>query len=274
LYEQFLNDSISATVSSDYFFGGYAEQLLGKNTSLTLTELNNSISNFYFDSEYTDKTSCDSIQYAYVSCPDSADENEKNLLVKFMGLDIYTQDDSSYTVIILTENNNQLYITGWYECWARSETTAYENGILSGFGSSGAGDHGADLSVILSDGKVAPIYNAEILSGQWTSYVNESIYNDVIDENTVPPNLIVSVYTIGDEKYYQYDMSECGEEEKPLCEEYIDRCRDEAGINWVSEEEIQTAIQNQCTAVGMDYSTVDQWEETKWNELSLPSKNL
>ena len=226
LYEQFLNNSISATVSNDYFFGGYAEQLLGKNASLTLTELNNSISDFYFDSEHTDKSSCDSMQYAYVASPDSSGENE---------------------------------------CWARSETTAYENGILRSSGSSGAGDHGADLSVILSDGKVASIYSAEILSGEWTSYVNGSIYSEVIDENTVPPALTVAIYTIGDETYYQYDMSYCEEEEIPLCEEYIGRCRNEAGINWVSAEEIQTAVQNQCAAAGIDYSTVEQWEEAKWN---------
>lgn len=217
--------------------------------------------------EYTDKTSCDQIQYAYVKCPDSSDETEKNLLVKFVGLNIYTQDDQSYAVFILAENNGRLYITGSYECWARSETTAYENGILRSSGSGGAGDHYDGISVLLSDGKPVSIYDAEILSGWWTSYVNDTIYNEVIDENTVPPDLIVAIYTIGDKKYYQYDMSDCREEEKPLCESYISRCRDEAAINWVSEEEIQTAVQNQCIAVGIDYSIIEQREEAVWNEL-------
>lgn len=267
LYEQFLSNSISATVASDYSEGDYAEQILDKNTALTLTELEDRVSAYFFDPEYMDKTSCDRIQYAYVDCPDSSDETDRNLLVKFVGLNIYSQDDDSYAVFILNENNGQLYITGSYQCWARSETVAYANGILWNSGSSGAGDHGTDLSAILSNGKPASIYNARILSGQWTSSVNGSLYSEVFGDNT-GHSLCVSIYTIGSEKYYQYDMTYCEEEEIPLCETYINRCRDEGDIKWVSEEEIETAIQNQCTAVGIDYSIIDQREETKWNDLS------
>lgn len=266
LYEQFLNNSITAAVGSSYAEGNYTAQILGKNSTLTLTELENRVSAYFFDPEYTDKTSCDLIQYAYVDCPDSSDDNAKNLLLKFVGLNIYTQDDDSYAVFILTENDDQLYIADSYQCWARSETTAYANGILNSSGSGGAGDHVGGLSVILSDGTQMPIYSAEILSGWWTSYVNESIYNETFDEN-MELNFVVSIYTIGDEKYYQYDMSYCEESEIPLCESYINRCRDEAAINWVSEEEIQTAIQNLCTAAGIDYSILDNREEVVWNDL-------
>lgn len=266
LYEQFLNNNIPAAVGSAYPEGNYTAQILGKNSTLTLTELEGRVSAYFFDPEYTDKTSCDRIQYAYVDCPDSADANAKNLLVKFVGLNIYAQDDDSYAVFILTENGGQLHITDTYQCWARSETTAYANGILSSFGSGGAGDHVGGLSVILSDGTQAPVYSAEMLSGWWTSYVNESIYNEVFDENT-ETNLVVSIYTIGDEKYYQYDMSYCEDEEKPLCEDYIDRCYEEAAINWVTEEEVHAVIQNQCAAFGIDYSAIDQQEEAVWNDL-------
>lgn len=266
LYEQFLNNNIPAAVGSSYPEGNYTAQILGKNSTLTLTELESRVSAYFFDPEYTDKTSCDRIQYAYVDCPDSADANAKNLLVKFVGLNIYAQDDDSYAVFILTENDGQLHITDTYQCWARSETTAYANGILSSFGSGGAGDHVGGLSVILSDGTQAPVYSAEMLSGWWISYVNDSIYNEVFGENT-EPLLTVSIYTIGDKKYYQYDTSYCEESEIPLCENYINRCRDEAAINWISEEELKAAIQNRCTAVGIDYSIVEQKEEAVWNDL-------
>lgn len=266
LYEQFLDNSIPATVDSDYSEGDYAAQIIEKKTALTLTELEDRVSKYFFDPEYTNKTSCDRIQYAYIRCPDNSDKNIKNLLIKFIGLNIYSQDDDSYAVFILTENNGQLSITGSYQCWARSETTAYANGTLNSFGSNGAGDHGEGLSAILSDGKLTSIYNAEILSGWWTSYVNESLYYETFGENT-EPNLIVSIYTIDDQKYYQYDMSYCEEGEKTICENYIDRCRDAAAINWVSEEEIQTAIQNRCTAAGIDYSIIDTEEEALWNDL-------
>lgn len=266
LYEQFLRNSISATVDSDYSEGDYSEQILEKNTAFTLTELENRVSAYFFNPEYTDKTSCDRIQYAYVDCPDSSDETDRNLLVKFVGLNIYSQDDDSYAVFILNENDGQLYITGSYQCWARSDTVAYANGILWSSGSSGAGDHGSDWAVVLSDGTPTPIYAVETLSGQWTSSVNGSLYNEVFGDNT-EHSLCVSIYTIGSEKYYQYDMAYCEEEEIPLCETYINRCRDEGAIKWVSEEEIETAIQNQCTAVGIDYSIIDQQEEAVWNDL-------
>lgn len=266
LYEQFLHNSVPATVGSDYSEGDYTAQILEKNSTLKLTELESRVSAYFFDPEYTDKTSCDRIQYAYVNCPDSSDANAKNLLVKFVGLNIYTQDDDSYAVFVLTENDGQLHIASSYQCWARSETTAYANGILHSFGSGGAGDHGEGLSVLLFDGTQKPIYTAEILSGWWTSYVNESIYNDVFGENT-EPNLVVSIYTIGGETYHQYDLTYCEDEEKPLCEDYIDRCHEEAAINWGTEEEVHAAIQNQCTAVGIDYSAIDQQEEAVWSDL-------
>lgn len=266
LYEQFLNNSIPAAVDSGYSEGDYSAQILEKDTSLTLTELEGRVAAYFFNPEYTDKTSCDRIQYAYVDCPDSPGANVKNLLVKFVGLNIYAQDDDSYAVFILTENDGQLYITGSYQCWARSETTAYANGILGSFGSSGAGNHGTGLSAILSDGTQTPIYSAEILSGWWTSYVNDSIYNEVFGEDT-EPTLVVSIYTIGNKTYYQYDLTYCGEEEKPLCETYIDRCHTEAAINWVSEEEVQAAMQNRCNTAGIDYSIIDQQEEAVWTDL-------
>lgn len=267
LYEQFLNGCIPATVDSDYSEGDYSEQILEKNTSFTLAELENRVSAYFFDPEYTDKTSCDQIQYAYVDCPDSSDQADRNLLVKFVGLNIYSPDDDSYAVFILSENDGQLYVTDSYQCWARSETTAYANGVLHSFGSNGAGDHGEDLFAILSNGKPASIYSAHILSGEWAGDVNASIYHEVIDENTVPPALTVSIYTIGSENYYQYDMTYCEEAEIPLCETYINRCRDEAGIHWASEEEIQTAVQDQCNAVGIDSSLVETQEETVWTDL-------
>ena len=268
LYEQFLNNNVAVTVSSDYPLPDYMEPTFEKGSSYTLSELGTRVSQFFLDPEYTDKTSYDYIQYAYIDCPDTADTSDKNLLVKFVGLNIYSQDDDSYSVYIITENNGQLYITGEYQCWARSAATAYANGTLKDSGSGGAGDHYIGLSVILSNGKNTSIYSAEELYGWWTSYVNADIYNEVFDENeNIESNLIVSIYTIGDNRYYLYDISECSEEEKTQCENYINRCRDEAGVNWVTNEEIQTKIQNQCSAVGIDYSITQNQNEAVWNNL-------
>lgn len=262
LYEQFLNNNVTATVT----LPDYMEPVFGKGSSYTLTELGTRVSQFFLDPEYTDKTSYDYIQYAYIDCPDTTDTTDKNLLIKFVGLNIYTQNDDSYSVYIISENNGQLYVTGEYECWARSTTTACANGTLKTSGSGGAGDHYVGLSVILSNGKNTSIYDAEELYGWWTSYVDAGIYNEIYGEDT-ESNLIVSIYTIGNNRYYLYDTSQCSEEELSQCENYISRCRDETGINWVTDEEIQTAIQNQCSTVGIDYSITESQDEAVWNNL-------
>lgn len=266
LYEQFLSNNLPATINSDQPENGYMDPIFEKGSSYTFADLGECVSKYFLDPEYANKTSYDYVQYAYVSCPDAPGTDTKNLLVKFVGLNLYAQDDDSYAVFVITEDNGQLYVTNEYQCWARSATTAYANGILNSSGSGGAGDHYNGLSVLLSNGKQRTIYDAEFLSGWWTSYIGDAIYSEIFDENT-ECSLVASIYTIGDVKYYQYNMSECSEEEKTLCENYINRCRDELGINWVTEDEIQTAIKNQCSAIGIDYGITQQKEEAVWNDL-------
>lgn len=266
LYEQFLNNDIPAVVSNDYPESDYSTPIFERGSSYTLTELGECISKYFLDPEYMTKTSYDYIQYAYVECPDSTDSNAKNLLVKFVGLNIYSQNDDSYAVFVITENNGQLYLTDWYECWARSMTTANANGTLGNFGSAGAGDSYDELSVILSNGKIAPVYSTEILYGWWTSYLNDAIYNEIFDADTEPA-FIVFIDTVGEEKYYQYDLSECPEETVGLCMNYIDRCREEQGIRWVTEDDVTAAVKNQCSFLGIDYSITQQQTEAVWNNL-------
>lgn len=251
LYEQFLNNDIPVIFNSNYTENDYLEPILENGSSYTLAELGKCVSEYYFDPKRTDKTSYDHVQYAYVECPDNTDTNDKNLLVKFIGLDIYCSDDDSYAVFVITDDNGQLYVTDTYECWARSETTAYTNGILSLFGSSGALDNYDELSVILSNGKQTPIYAAHIVSERFEEFYLDFFY-----------------YTIGGEKYYQYDMSDCPEDKKAQCEDYINNYWNETDIIWSTEEEIQAAIQNQCSAIGVDYSITQSPEEVVWNNHS------
>lgn len=266
LYEQFISGEIAASVSSSYPDPDYTDAIIQKGNSYTLTELGQRVSDYFLDPEYTDKTSYDSIQYAYIECPDSP-EDDRNLLVKFIGLNIYTQDDDSYAVFVITEDNGQLSITYTYQCWARSASIANSNGVLNNSGSGGAGDHYDGQSVILANGTNAPVYDAEVLYGWWTSYVDAGIYSEVFGAETEPSGLIVAIYTIDNERYYLYDLSECTEEDKVLCESYITKCREEQGINWVTEEEIQTAIRNRCSAIGIDYGITEQQQEVTWNDL-------
>ena len=265
LYEQFLRNETTVLAADSILTDEYRNPILEKGRSYTFTELGQVISAYFLNPEYTDRTSYTSAQYAYVNSPDNT--GAQILLIKFIGLNIYSRDDDSYAIVAIKEDNGQLYATAEYECWARSETLAYRNGILNDYGSSGAGDHYSGISAFLSDGTVTPIYATETLYGWWTSYINDAAYQEVFGQDTEPGEFIVSINTIGEEIYYQYDIGECTEELKILCETYIDRCQQEQGINWVSDEEIQHAVKARCDKLGIGYDTINQNPEITWNPL-------
>ena len=117
---------------------------------------------------------------------------------------------------------------------------------------------------LLDSGKLADIYGAEILSGWCVSYVsNEDIYNEVFDGNK---DIIftVAIYTIGEKRFYTYDMSECTDDQISVCETYVNRCREEIGIEWVTGEAIEEAIRERCSTLGIEYTAMDQMEEAEW----------
>lgn len=263
LYTRFIKNEVSVMVDKDFPQYDYKVFNLEPGKSYTFTELGEYVNASSFDPEYSTKTSYDNAQYAYL---ESSDNHTRILLVKFLGLGIYSPEDNSFAVYVIAENNGQLYLTNSYECWARSYTRACKNGLQVSGGSSGAGDHFAAVSAVLKNGDVEDIYATEILSGWWASYINEAIYNEVFagKEDIL---LSVMVHTIGDKTLHTYDLSECTEEQLELCETYINRCRDEAEINWVTEEDVWKAIQERCSALGIDDKLIEQQEEVDWIDI-------
>lgn len=263
LYAGFIKNEVKAIVGDAYPQDEYKFYNLEGGESYTFAELGQYVNESYFDPEYSTKTSYDYAQYTYVKC---ADSDSRKLLIKFSGLGIYSPDDDSFAVYVVTEKNGQLYLTDMYECWARSYTEAYKNGLLASGGSGGAGDHLTGVSAILSDGKQADVYNTEILDGWWTSYVSGEIYNEVFRDSP-DTALSVMVHTIGDNKLYTYDMSECTADQISLVETYVNRCRDEAGINWVTDAEVEAAIKERCAQLGISYDAMKQQEVVEWTNI-------
>jgi len=263
LYTAFLKNEISATTDKDFPQNDYKIYNLELGKSYTFTELGAYVNASYFDPEYSIKTSYDNAQYAYL---ESADNHTRILLVKFSGLGIYAPDDDSFAVYVIAENEGKLSLTNFYECWARSYTKACKNGLLVSGGSAGAGDHIGVESVVLTNGKVVDIYATEILSGSWARSIDETIYNEVFAGNE-DILLSVMIHTIGDKILHTYDLSECTDDRISVCETYINRCRDEAGINWVTEKEVEKAIQERCGALNIDDKIIDQQEEVEWIDI-------
>lgn len=269
LYERFLNGEAAATVGENYLSVPESYPL-EKGRAYTLEELGKHVNSNYLNPEYRfdgGRTSYDEIQYAYMECLDS---DGKNLLVKFSGLDIYSENDDSYAVMVVAENGGQLYIIYQYDYWARSYHCAYKNGQIASDGSSGAGDHGSSLDVVLSNGDHAQVYKMEALNGEWISFINDKIYKEVFGGNldlASNSNWVMYIITIGDEKYYHYDMDECSEEEKSSLKDYIERCREEASINWVTDEVVREAVKNRCAKLGFDYEKTKERVEVAWTSL-------
>ncbi|MDE7185542.1 MAG: hypothetical protein K2O40_14015 [Lachnospiraceae bacterium] len=261
LYAGFLKNEVPVTVASDYPQQDYVIYNLEPGKSYTFSALGEFVNKRYFNPEYSTKTSYDYAQYVYL---DSSNSSAKKLLVKFSGLGIYSPDDDSFAVYVITENNGQLYLTDSYECWARSFTKACRNGLFVSDGSTGAGDHYAGVSALTDTGKIEEIYGTEILTGSWASYVsNETIYYEIFAGNE---DIVFSVmiYTIGEKMFYTYDLSECTDNQISICETYINRCRDEIGIEWVTQEVVEEAIKERCSLLGVDYNAIDQTEEAEW----------
>lgn len=261
LYAGFLKNEVPVTVASDYPQQDYVIYNLEPGKSYTFSALGEFVNKRYFNPEYSTKTSYDYAQYVYL---DSSDSGAKKLLVKFSGLGIYSPDDDSFAVYVITENNGQLYLTDSYECWARSYTKACRNGLFASDGSSGAGDHYSGVNALMDTGKFTEIYGTRILMGWWASYVsNETIYNEVFAGNE---DIVFSVmiYTIGEKMFYTYDLSECTDSQISICETYINRCRDEIGIEWVTEEAVEEAIKERCSLLGIGYNAIEQMEEVEW----------
>lgn len=263
LYAAFLKNEVSATADKDFPQNDYKIYNLELGKSYTFTELGEYVNASYFDPEYSIKTSYDNAQYAYL---ESADNHTRILLVKFSGLGIYAPDDDSFAVYVIAENEGKLSLTSFYECWARSYTKACKNGLLVSGGSAGAGDHIEVESVVLTNGKVVDIYATEILSGSWARSIDETIYNEVFAGNE---DILFSVmiHTIGDKILHTYDLSECTDNQISVCETYVNRCRDEAGINWVTENDVQKAIQERCGALNIDDKIIAQQEEVEWIDI-------
>lgn len=263
LYTEFIQDMVSVTVDENFLQDNSKIFNLEPGESYTFTTLGEYVNTNYLNPEYSTKTSYDNAQYAYL---ESSDNHTRILLVKFSGLGIYAPEDDSFVVYVIAENQGKLYLTNSYECWARSYTKACKNGLLVSYGSGGAGDHLEAVSAILMNGKAVDIYATEILSGWWANYINEAIYNEVFAENE---DIVFSVmvHSIGDKTLHTYDLSECTGEQLRMCETYINRCRDEVGVNWVTEEDVQKAIQERYGELGIDNKIIAQQEEVEWKNI-------
>ena len=155
-FEGFINGSDSAVVDEKVNLGydDFEAENVGK--SFTFEELNDYMANSGYAPHTPDI-------YAYFM----AKEGGNLLLLKYDGMDIYDPGDDSFVIFAISAKKDGFHITYDVESWCRNEVKINSAGIIDSWGSSGAGDHGADRGYLDGQGLYNRIFFVEECSSGW-----------------------------------------------------------------------------------------------------------
>lgn len=195
------------------------------------------------------------VEHAYLDC---GGDGVEELAVRFVGLDIYSPDDMSNLIMIITCSNGSPEVVYSCESWARSYTEPRYHGCIPSSGSAGAGDHPFGLEYLDGSGSLHTVYDGEQLGGLWIRDIDGEIYDAVF--GSAEPAADVTHYQISNTDYYvmqSYDASI-----DSLCQEYISLC-EQKGMRFVSEEEIDELIMQYAKDLGIEDAWLDE-EELSW----------
>lgn len=160
-YEAFKNGTEKVFITMDSEYTPYSVSI-DPATGYTLEELTALLQEGYEMS----KNPLD-VDFAYIDC---GNDGIPELALQFTGLGIYSPEDDSSIVFIIKENDGKLNSYFSVENWARSYTTVNKYGIISSWGSAGAGEHGGYDGYIDSTGHFKEIFSA------WESIVGCTYY--------------------------------------------------------------------------------------------------
>lgn len=149
----------------------------------------------------------DEIDYAYL---DLGNDNIQELLVTFVGMDIYCADDDSTDEYILKYDKDGLKVCYEFQTAARSDTEVSYYGIVSGIGLAGATSQVKDGAVLDGEGSLIPVYSSEI-EGDLSNGYMEPFHQDGVDMAVVAaalPDVELSSYEIGNQYYLAYDETD------------------------------------------------------------------
>ena len=186
----------------------------------------------------------DEITYAYL---DLGADNVQELLVTFVGMDIYEPGDDSTWEYVLQYDGTMLSVCYEFETWARSYTGVSYYGVVNGDGSNGAASHIYAQTVLDAEGNEVDIYECD---EEWeiTSYVYmEPFSSDGIDFRDLGvsvPDMGLCSYKVADSYYlvYEEDMNEgrAGyEEASAFCANFGYRLYTHAQIEEIIAEHIR-----------------------------------
>lgn len=210
------------------------------------------------------------LQYAYLDC---AGDGIPELALKFVGLDIYSADDDSDMIDVIVYENGKLFCRYETQSWARSATSLYYYGYVSGSGSAGAAHMTGEEVILDMSGKPHTLCRWDIFQGgdigTMTPYYAEkydisSMYHTVFgdDPGADDPERSLGYYVVGEEEYFSFfTEGEMGEREKQftgLCEQ--------AGMKFTTEEEVGRYEDGLLAGLGIGRSCLER-REPEWTDV-------
>lgn len=183
----------------------------------------------------------DEIRYAYL---DLGADGSPELLVEFVGMDLYCPDDDSTLSYILKYDGSDLKVCNSYEAWARSYTSVSYYGVLSGDGSGGAATQYSDLTVLDAEGNSHQIY-AKVTEWETVTYL-EPFRGSGITFDSNQPDAGLSCYAIGDSDYLAYADDERADYET------VSSYYGSYGYKIYTEAEIDSLIRERIQALGLE----------------------
>lgn len=196
------------------------------------------------------------IQYTYLDC---GGDGVEELAIRFVGLDIYAQDDDSDCTMIITCSGDLLEVVYTCESWARSYTSPLYHGCIPSSGSAGAGDHPFDMEYLDADGNLHTVYDAEELGGIWFRRLDPDIYDTVFGSDE--PNAAITHYYMNGTDYLVVQTFD--DLPDPRFEEYASLC-EQKGMRFVSRDEILELIEQYAGELGIETEWLYE-EELSWN---------
>jgi len=179
------------------------------------------------------------------------------LAVKYQGMDIYSENDDSYAVLIFNYVDGELHITDSFEEWARNQVQLSDRGFISSSGSGGAGEMVYDAGILSEDGKYQMIYYDDCVMGEWIrASIDSEMYASVYESVDASPEIAIHKFDFGDEILCAY-VNENASEINSLDRQYIDGII-ENGITVVSMDVIEKKIDEKGRELAGDaYEYID-----------------
>lgn len=200
------------------------------------------------------------VKYSFLY-PELQAADEPLLALCFTPANIYSDGDNSEIIAIMNYVDGELHVTYSYCSWCRNTVTLGSTGMVSVEGSGGAGYHVTERYYIDENGKKEPLYEAVCLQGNNIMFeIGEDVYLKAYGGGEIIPNISVTVYTIGDEKYYSYEYEDDSRQDED--QEFIDSCD-----IWTDKTEIDSMISDRASDLGISYYNPNEDSPLIWNDI-------